>query len=128
MRPVATFPLLAVIAALAISAPGLAVQPDKSSHENMQGMDHRSTSASATQDTQVHRGQGTVTEVDAKAGKIGIKHAPIQSLGWPAMTMDFKVADKAALKQIKTGRPIAFEMRAAGQGQYLITKITPASN
>lgn len=117
MRPVATFPLLAAIAALAISAPGFAVQPDKSSHENMQGMDHRSTSASATPDTQVHRGQGTITEVDAKAGKLGIKHAPIQSLRWPAMTMDFQVADKAALNQAKTGQQIAFEMRAAGPGK-----------
>ena len=128
MRPVATFPLLAAIAALAISAPGLAVQPDKSSREHMPGMDHRSTSASATPDTQVHRGQGTITEVDTKAGKIGIKHAPIQSLRWPAMTMDFQVADKAALSQAKAGQQITFEMRAGGQGQYVITKITPTNN
>ena len=44
-----------------------------------------------------HRGRGTVESLDPQAGSIEINHGPIATLKWPAMTMEFKVRDKAQL-------------------------------
>lgn len=123
------------LAAFAVSAPGVADQhsadgmsgqENMKGHENMPGMDMKGGQGAQSGNAQVHQGQGKVTKVDAKAGRIGIKHGPIATMNWPAMTMDFTVEDKAALKQIKPGDKVAFDMRSAGQGQYVVTRITPA--
>ncbi len=42
-----------------------------------------------------HRAEGTVKAIDAKAGTVSIAHGPVATLNWPAMTMDFKVANGA---------------------------------
>jgi Cu/Ag efflux protein CusF len=51
---------------------------------------------------------GEVKKVDKDAGKITIKHGPLDNLGMPAMTMVFHVADPAMLEQGKPGDKIAF--------------------
>jgi Cu(I)/Ag(I) efflux system membrane fusion protein len=38
------------------------------------------------------------TSIDAKAGTVSIEHGPVASLKWPAMTMEFKVANDGLLK------------------------------
>ena len=45
----------------------------------------------------VHRAEGTVDAIDAGAGSITMTHDPIASLKWPAMTMDFQVANRSLL-------------------------------
>ena len=55
-------------------------------------------------------GHGTVNSVDAAAGKINLSHDPIKTLKWPKMTMDFTVHDPAALKNIKPGIEVDFEL------------------
>ncbi|MFC6628050.1 copper-binding protein [Sphingomonas yabuuchiae] len=37
-------------------------------------------------------GSGTITAVDAKGGTVTIKHGPIPTIGWPAMTMTFRAS------------------------------------
>ncbi|MDP1634566.1 MAG: copper-binding protein, partial [Gallionellaceae bacterium] len=66
-------------------------------HATMQGMEH---TASAVQ---VHNGEGMVNKIDLEHSKINLTHGPVKSLGWPGMTMDFKVKDNAILKGIKPG-------------------------
>ncbi len=44
---------------------------------------------------------GDVRKVDAAAGKLTIKHGPMENLGKDAMTMVFKVKDPAMLSQVK---------------------------
>jgi Cu/Ag efflux protein CusF len=51
---------------------------------------------------------GEVKKIDKDAGKITIKHGPLDNLGMPAMTMVFHVADPAMLEQVKPGDKIAF--------------------
>lgn len=131
--------LCVALAAFSVSAPGFADKHVESGgmaghenmkgHENMQGMDMKGMQGGQSAkpgNAQVHQGQGTVTKIDAKSGKIGIKHGPIATMNWPAMTMDFTVEDKTALKKFKPGDKIAFDMRAAGAGQYVVTRIAPA--
>lgn len=51
---------------------------------------------------------GEVKKIDPGAGKVTIKHAPIENLGMPAMTMVFRVKDPAMLGQMKEGDKIKF--------------------
>ncbi|AYX32482.1 RND family efflux transporter MFP subunit [Burkholderia pseudomallei] len=51
---------------------------------------------------------GEVKKVDTAAGKLTIKHGPLENLGMGAMTMVFKVKDPAMLSQVKAGDTIDF--------------------
>lgn len=62
--------------------------------------------------------EGLVRKVDQKAGEIVIQHGPLDSIGMPAMTMSFGVADQAWLQQLKAGDRIRFA--AALQGGNVI--------
>jgi Cu(I)/Ag(I) efflux system protein CusF len=65
---------------------------------------------------------GTVTKIDASADKITIKHEPIPNLDMADMTMVFKAADKAMLKQVKVGDKIQFTADRVN-GQITVTSI-----
>ncbi len=51
---------------------------------------------------------GEIEKVDTGAGKLTIKHGPLENLGMGAMTMVFKVKDPAMLHQVKTGDKVDF--------------------
>jgi Cu(I)/Ag(I) efflux system membrane fusion protein len=72
-----------------------------------------------------HRGEGAVDGVDAKGGTVSISHGPIASLKWPAMTMEFKLANEALLKGLKPGAAVAFEFVERQPGEWVITSIKP---
>ncbi|CAA7614943.1 copper-binding protein [Magnetospirillum sp. UT-4] len=69
-------------------------------------------------------GSGTVDAVRADARQVKVTHAPIKALGWPAMTMDFAVADGIDLSRVKAGDRIDFELARGGDGIYMITGLT----
>jgi Cu/Ag efflux protein CusF len=72
-----------------------------------------------------HQAEGTVDSVDAKAGTVSLSHGPIESLKWPAMTMEFKVANNALLKVLKPGAMVTAEFVERGQGEWVITSVKP---
>ena len=76
---------------------------------------------------QTHKGRGVVEDLDAANGRVQLEHAPIPALQWPAMTMEFVVADKTQLARLKKGAAVEFEMRAKpdADGNYVITRIAP---
>jgi Cu(I)/Ag(I) efflux system membrane fusion protein len=76
-----------------------------------------------------HRGYGKVTGLEPDKGRIEIDHEPIASLKWPKMTMEFVVADRAALTRLRAGDAVEFEVRAAPDkdGDYVIERIAPRS-
>lgn len=88
-------------------------------HAAMQGMQHSNAAM------QAHKGDGTVKRVDLEHRKVNLTHGPIKSLGWPGMTMDFKVKDSAILKGIKPGQKVEFDVIQEGEGQFFITRIVP---
>jgi len=69
-----------------------------------------------------HKGAGVVRSVDAKKGTVSLAHDRIQSLNWPAMTMTFKVKDKALLEQVKPGAKVEFTFVQSGK-DYIVTEI-----
>ena len=74
-----------------------------------------------------HKAQGTVDRVDAKAGTVSLNHGPIPTLKWPAMTMEFKVANPTLLKDLKPGAPVSFEFVERQPGEWVITSLTPTA-
>ena len=66
---------------------------------------------------------GEVTKVDELAGKITIKHGPMQKFDMEGgMTMVFRAQDPAILKQVKPGDKIKFEADKVN-GQFTVMKV-----
>jgi len=72
-----------------------------------------------------HQGQGSLDAIDAKAGVVTLTHEPIASLNWPAMTMEFKLANASLLAGVKPGARLSFEFVERAAGEWVITKVTP---
>lgn len=68
---------------------------------------------------------GEVKKVDKDAGKMTIKHGPIENLGMSNMTMVFRVKDPAMLDQVKPGDKIRFAAEKIN-GALTVTKIEAA--
>ena len=96
---------LATVLTFTTSVAAAGAQPAAKSMADMKGM---AMPASATK---TGKGTGVITEIDAKAGTVTLKHRPIASLGWPAMTMGFKVVPPSLLKGLKVGQTIGFDAR-----------------
>lgn len=67
----------------------------------------------AVADTKTVKGSGTVTAIDAAAGKISLAHEPIPEAGWPAMTMAFD-AKPEVLTGVTVGDKVAFDLELKG--------------
>ena len=52
--------------------------------------------------------KGVVKKVDAKSGKVTVRHEELKNLNMPAMTMVFRAKDKATLDGLKAGSNIEF--------------------
>jgi Cu(I)/Ag(I) efflux system membrane fusion protein len=85
-------------------------------------------SAAASSPGAGHHAQGTVEEIDSALGTISIAHGPIASLKWPAMTMEFKVANLALLKGLKPGAKVAVEFVERAPGEWVITGVKPGGD
>jgi Cu(I)/Ag(I) efflux system protein CusF len=69
--------------------------------------------------------EGEVRKVDKEAGRVTLRHGPIDSLGMPAMTMVFRVADPKMLDQVKEGEKVRFSAERLN-GAITLTRIEAA--
>jgi RND family efflux transporter MFP subunit len=74
-----------------------------------------------------HSAVGVLDEVDAKGATMTITHDPVPSLKWPRMTMEFVPANAAIAKAVRPGSPIRFEFVERKPGEWVVTKIEPAT-
>lgn len=74
-----------------------------------------------------HRAEGKVEAIDAKASTVTLAHGPVPALKWPAMSMEFKVANSGLLAGLKPGAAVSFEFVERGQGDWVITSIKPSA-
>ena len=65
--------------------------------------------------------------VDAKAGSVTLNHGAVATLKWPAMAMEFKVANASLLEGLKPGLAVAFEFVERQPGEWVITSIKPVT-
>jgi Cu(I)/Ag(I) efflux system protein CusF len=102
---------LAIAAALAAAAIPVAAETG-----------HEAASAHAAAKAATAHGVGVVRSVDTAQGKVTLQHEPIESLGWPAMTMAFQVSDPKLLEGLAPGRKVQFAFVQKGRA-YVITEI-----
>lgn len=72
-----------------------------------------------------HRAEGTVDSLDLREGTVSLNHGPVASLKWPAMTMEFKLANASLLPALKPGAKVAFEFVERQPGEWVITAVKP---
>lgn len=68
-------------------------------------------------------GKGIVNKVMADENKVNLSHEAIEALGWPEMTMDFKVGKGVDLSTLQTGQVIHFTLEKDKSGDYEISRI-----
>lgn len=107
---------LVVIALFTLAAAGSA----HAQSGGMKGMDMKDMPMKAEKNAGVHQASGVVTKIDKN--KVTIKHGPVQSMRWPAMTMAFTVKDKALMDKLGKDRKVDFEFKQEGK-DYLITAV-----
>ena len=93
-----------------------------SSGMDMKDMPMKSMDMKMDKKTTTHKGVGVVKSINTADGVITFAHEPIKSLNWPAMTMGFKVKDKAMVDKIKPGDKVEFTFVQAGK-DYVVTEI-----
>lgn len=91
--------------------------------DDMPGMPGMQESA---QDGADHVAEGTVNSVDAASDTVNISHEPVESIGWPSMTMNFQLADPDLATQLTPGQRVEFRFRT-DQGSATVTQITPVA-
>jgi len=70
-----------------------------------------------------HQAVGKLNSIDATAGTVSISHEPVASLKWPAMKMDFVLANPALVNGVKPGSAIDFEFVERHPGEWVITSL-----
>jgi Cu/Ag efflux protein CusF len=68
---------------------------------------------------------GQVTKIDESAEKITLKHGPIKNLDMDAMTMVFRVKEKAMFKGVKVGDKVKFVAERVN-GQITVIQLQKA--
>lgn len=78
-------------------------------------------SAGATASSTAHA-TGVVKKVNAGAGIVTIAHEAIPAIGWPPMTMGFRVENKKLFGKLAAGQKVDFDFAMSGKG-YIVTQV-----
>ena len=118
-----TTSLYTLLLSAALTTPALA-----QGHADHTGHATASSAASAatTTATDAVMTAGEITRVDARNGKLSIRHEEIKNLDMPAMTMVFGLKEPALAAQFKPGDKVLFHAED-NNGALTITRIQPGS-
>jgi Cu(I)/Ag(I) efflux system membrane fusion protein len=86
-------------------------------------MSSASAAPSVTPKAASHQADGKLDAVDAKSGTVTITHGPVPSLKWPAMTMDFTLANSGLIGTLKPGATVALTFVERKPGEWVIVKL-----
>jgi Cu(I)/Ag(I) efflux system membrane fusion protein len=70
-----------------------------------------------------HHAVGTLDAINVSDKTITVSHAPVASLKWPAMTMDFVPADASLIAGLKPGAQIEFDFKEGKPGEWVISSL-----
>ena len=68
---------------------------------------------------------GTLNSVNEAAGTVNISHSPVPAAGWPAMTMDFKLANPSEAASVKPGDRVDLHFTIESGMNATITHLAP---
>ena len=111
-------PLPYLVLAVSIAAPATGYAQS----DSMKGMDMKEKPATGkSAPVKSHKAAGTVTKVDPASSKVSIAHGPVETLKWPAMTMNFIVKDRALLDKLTSGKKVEFEFVQQGRDYVIVS-------
>jgi uncharacterized membrane protein/Cu/Ag efflux protein CusF len=96
------------------------------SHHGVETVPHGhggNSSHNTPQKAELATGTGVINSVDIANRKINISHAPIDSISWPAMTMDLYIAENVDIESLSSNQNIQFYLELGEDKIYRITKI-----
>lgn len=97
---------LALAFALSISIlPAVAAANEHGGHAN-----HTPNTAEAT-DSRIYTADGVIASIDVQSGTVTISHEALPALGWPKMTMRFRVDTPSLLSEVTVGDTVRFDFR-----------------
>lgn len=79
--------------------------------------------SSAMKSTKSIEGLGTIKAINSSQHSLTIQHEAIPTLNWPAMSMEFPVAEKIKLNELKIDDRIQFDLKKASENRFIIMKI-----
>ncbi len=91
---------------------------DMGSMPDMPGMASKSGNARTGPVT----GAGVVRSVDKAAGKVRLTHDPIAAMGWPKMTLFFRLKESSLADRVKEGDRVDFSLEKSAAG-YVISDL-----
>jgi Cu(I)/Ag(I) efflux system membrane fusion protein len=102
-------------------------QQDEDMSLGMNGM--RMGNDKAMTSEKMPKGRGKVVDINVESNHVTLNHEPIEELGWPSMTMGFKVKDSTQLSKLKVGDAVEFDLKAETEAapdmpaQYMIDRV-----
>jgi Cu(I)/Ag(I) efflux system membrane fusion protein len=97
------------------------------SEANLSGLQARPVSAPkpAAATPALYETRGRIEQITPTS--VTLSHEPVPAIGWPAMTMQFRLADPALAKGIKAGDRVAFafDQPPAGPTLRRMTRVAP---
>lgn len=93
------------------------------SHDNVTKTEPQSSSLAekpAAESGATIAAKGIVRSIDKPNGKVKLTHDPITALGWPKMTMFFRLKDASLADQVKEGDAVQFDLEKSPSG-YVIS-------
>jgi len=109
------------ILSLILSLSPFATLPAQSAGMGHDGMDMKGMDMKI-HDTSSAEAVGVVKQVDQAKGIAVIKHEPIKSLGWAAMTMNFTVEKKELFNKLTPGKKVSFKFVIRGE-EYVVMSV-----
>lgn len=114
--------LAVILSALTLAWPAAVLaQSHGMTSMGMGGMDNMGMSNSAAAGD-IHKAAGTVKKIDTKRSAVTLAHGPVKTLNWPAMTMSFKVKNKAMLGMFAVGKNVNIEFVRENK-DYVVTSV-----
>lgn len=112
---------LSLILAFSVSSPAIA----QSGH--MEGMDMGNKNINnkvpiTLPNLEIHKAAGVVKAINSRKGTATLAHGPVESLGWPAMTMDFVVKERSFFDKMTIGNKVNIEFIKQGV-RYIVTSV-----
>ena len=87
----------------------------------MKSMPGMASKTAATPDGPL-TGTGVVRGVDKANGKVRLTHEPIESMGWPKLTLIFRLKDYALADRVTDGDSVEFSLERSATG-YVISDL-----
>ena len=91
--------------------------------KDMQVDDHSEHVTKPEKDVPLVRAFGVIKTVKSPEKIVTIEHDAIPEIGWPAMTMDFSIAQSVDLATLPTGKRVSFAMSAGEDRTFVIQSV-----